>query len=99
MLKLMHGGLFSPVACCLSHHQGQNIDLDQYYTVNDVDLLANNFNSDLAFLTMNWRHMLGRPTVTMIAHTGMIGNVCFRHYLNFENFINQNNTQHILVGS
>lgn len=82
----MHGGLFPSVACCLSHHQEQNVDLDQYYTINDVDLLINNFNSDLAFLTMNWRRMLGRPTITMIAHAGMLGNVYLRHCFNFENF-------------
>jgi hypothetical protein len=74
LLKLMHAGLFPSVASCLSCHR-QNVDLDQYYTINDMDLLANNFSSDLAFLTMNWRHMLGRPTFTMIAHAGMIGNV------------------------
>jgi hypothetical protein len=94
----MHG-LFPSFACCLSHRHGQNVDLDQYYTINDVDLLFNNFNSDLSFLTMNWRHMLGRPTVTMITHAGMMGNVYFRHCLNFENCVDYKNTYVIAVGS
>lgn len=85
-MKLMHGGLFPSVASCLSRRR-QNVDLDQYYTINDMDLLANNFSSDLAFLTMNWRHMLGRPTFTMIAHAGMIGNVGLRDCLTIENSI------------
>ncbi|XP_047111572.1 probable phosphorylase b kinase regulatory subunit alpha isoform X2 [Schistocerca piceifrons] len=50
----------------------QKFDTEQYYTVNDVDLLINNFKNDLAFLTMNWRHMLGRPTVTIIGHNGLL---------------------------
>ena len=99
VLKLMHGGLFSFVACCLSHQQEQNTDLEWYYTMNDMDLLANNFSSDLAFLTMNWRYMLGRPTVTMIAHAGLMGNICFWHRFNFQNFTNHKNVQEHLGGS
>jgi hypothetical protein len=95
----MHGGLFPSLASCLSRHQHQNVDLDQYYTINDMDLLANNFSSDLAFLTMNWRHMLGRPTFTMIAHTGMIGNVGLTDRLNIENFVDHKNAYVLVVGS
>jgi hypothetical protein len=64
-----------------------------------MDLLANNFSSDLAFLTMNWHHMLGRPTFTKTAHIGMIGNVGLRDRLNSENFVNHKNTYILAVGS
>lgn len=50
----------------------QTLDLEQYYTGNDVALLANNIMMDIAFLTMNWRHMLGRPLYTIIASPRMI---------------------------
>jgi hypothetical protein len=95
----MHGGLFPSVASCLSRRQHQNVDLDQYYTVNDTDLLANNFSSSLAFLTMNWRHMLGRPTFTMIAHAGMIGNVGLRDPLNIEISVDHKNAYVLAVRS
>ncbi|XP_069966787.1 probable phosphorylase b kinase regulatory subunit alpha isoform X3 [Bactrocera oleae] len=45
----------------------QNIDFEEYYTTRDPDLLASNFTTNLAFLTNNWRHMLGRPTITLMA--------------------------------
>ncbi|XP_017466405.1 PREDICTED: probable phosphorylase b kinase regulatory subunit alpha isoform X7 [Rhagoletis zephyria] len=45
----------------------QNIDYEEYYTTRDPDLLASNFTTNLAFLTNNWRHMLGRPTITLMA--------------------------------
>lgn len=51
----------------------QTLDLEQYYTGNDVALLANKIMMDLAFLTMNWKHMLGRPVYTIIASSRMIG--------------------------
>ncbi|XP_065220249.1 probable phosphorylase b kinase regulatory subunit alpha isoform X3 [Planococcus citri] len=50
----------------------QTLDLEQYYSGNDVALLANNIMMDLSFLTMNWKHMLGRPTYTIIASSRMI---------------------------
>lgn len=45
---------------------------------NDIELLANNIMMDLAFLTMSWKHMLGRPTYTIIASSNFVGkvNVC-----------------------
>ncbi|KAH8336130.1 hypothetical protein KR074_003762 [Drosophila pseudoananassae] len=45
----------------------QHIDYEEYYTTRDPDLLASNFTTNLAFLTNNWRHMLGRPTITLMA--------------------------------
>lgn len=40
---------------------------------NDIELLANNIMMDLAFLTMSWKHMLGRPTYTIIASSNFVG--------------------------
>ncbi|XP_076243020.1 putative phosphorylase b kinase regulatory subunit alpha isoform X2 [Calliopsis andreniformis] len=45
----------------------QNFDAEEYYTTNDAALLANTFTTNLAFLTINWKQMLGRPTVTLVA--------------------------------
>lgn len=50
----------------------QTVDLEEYYMRNDVSLLANNIMMDLSFLTMSWRHMLGRPTYTIIASNNII---------------------------
>ncbi|XP_025423580.1 probable phosphorylase b kinase regulatory subunit alpha isoform X1 [Sipha flava] len=50
----------------------QTLDLDQYYMGNDIELLANNIMMDLAFLTMSWKHMLGRPTYTIIASSDFV---------------------------
>jgi hypothetical protein len=43
--------------------------------------------------------MLGRPTFTMIAHAGMIGNVGLRDRLNIENFVDHKNAYILVVGS
>ncbi|XP_029658957.1 probable phosphorylase b kinase regulatory subunit alpha isoform X4 [Formica exsecta] len=45
----------------------QNIDTEENYTTNDVDLLVDTFTTTLAFLKINWKQMLGRPTVTLVA--------------------------------
>ncbi|XP_014208892.1 probable phosphorylase b kinase regulatory subunit alpha isoform X2 [Copidosoma floridanum] len=45
----------------------QNIDVVDYYTSNDAAFLADTFTTNLAFLTINWKQMLGRPTVTLVA--------------------------------
>ncbi|XP_015440099.1 PREDICTED: probable phosphorylase b kinase regulatory subunit alpha [Dufourea novaeangliae] len=45
----------------------QNFDAEEYYTTNDAALLANNFITNMAFLTINWKQMLGRPTITLVA--------------------------------
>ncbi|CAL7948196.1 unnamed protein product [Xylocopa violacea] len=45
----------------------QNFDAEEYYTTNDAALLANTFTTNLAFLTINWKQMLGRPTITLVA--------------------------------
>lgn len=39
----------------------------------DAALLASNFMTNIAFLAMNWRHMLGRPTITLVATQYMLG--------------------------
>ncbi|KAF7418647.1 hypothetical protein HZH68_001300 [Vespula germanica] len=48
-------------------HLGTNFDAEEYYTTNDAALLANTFTTNLAFLTINWKQMLGRPTITLVA--------------------------------
>ncbi|XP_025263089.1 probable phosphorylase b kinase regulatory subunit alpha isoform X2 [Camponotus floridanus] len=45
----------------------QNFDTEENYTTNDVDLLVDTFTTTLAFLKINWKQMLGRPTVTLVA--------------------------------
>ncbi|XP_022235868.1 probable phosphorylase b kinase regulatory subunit alpha, partial [Limulus polyphemus] len=45
----------------------QNLDREDSYLVNDVELMANTLRSDIGFLSSNWR-MLGRPTVSIILH-------------------------------
>ncbi|XP_025602428.1 probable phosphorylase b kinase regulatory subunit alpha isoform X4 [Athalia rosae] len=45
----------------------QNFDGEEYYTTNDAALLVDTVTNNLAFLTINWRHMLGRPTITLVA--------------------------------
>lgn len=40
---------------------------------NDTELLANNIMMDLAFLSMSWKHVLGRPTYTIIASSNFVG--------------------------
>ncbi|XP_044256007.1 probable phosphorylase b kinase regulatory subunit alpha isoform X1 [Tribolium madens] len=45
----------------------QNVDMDEYYTSYDMALLADKLVTHFAFLTMNWRNMLGRPTITLVA--------------------------------
>lgn len=52
----------------------QIIDYEEYYTSRDPALLASNFTTNLAFLTNNWRHMLGRPTITLMATHYLMGN-------------------------
>lgn len=53
--------------CC------QTVDLEQYYMTTDTEFLANNIMMDIAFLTMNWRHMLGRPTYIIVASASLDG--------------------------
>ncbi|KOC69336.1 putative phosphorylase b kinase regulatory subunit alpha [Habropoda laboriosa] len=48
-------------------HLGTNFDAEEYYTTNDAALLVNTFTTNLAFLTINWKQMLGRPTITLVA--------------------------------
>lgn len=48
---------------------------------NDIELLANNIMMDLAFLTMSWKHMLGRPTYTIIASSNFVGKVNYTYNL------------------
>lgn len=45
----------------------KNFDYDEYYTNRDPDLLASNFVSNLAFLSNSWSHLLGRPTICLLA--------------------------------
>ncbi|GJQ67280.1 hypothetical protein Trydic_g8181 [Trypoxylus dichotomus] len=44
----------------------KNFDADEYYTSLDSGLLTDALISMLAFLTINWRNVLGRPTVTLV---------------------------------
>ncbi|XP_076312264.1 putative phosphorylase b kinase regulatory subunit alpha isoform X1 [Tachypleus tridentatus] len=45
----------------------QNLDREDFYIMNDIELMANTLRSDIGFLSSNWR-MLGRPTVSLILH-------------------------------
>ncbi|XP_048480951.1 probable phosphorylase b kinase regulatory subunit alpha isoform X2 [Plutella xylostella] len=45
----------------------QNFDYEEYYMSRDPALLASTFTANVAFLGMSWRHMLGRPTITLLA--------------------------------
>lgn len=63
-----------------SHPNIQNFDYEEYYTTRDPALLASNFTTNLAFLTNNWRHMLGRPTITLMATHYLLGKF-FQHFL------------------
>lgn len=58
----------------------QTMDLEQYYMRTDVEFLANNIMMDLAFLAMNWRHMLGRPTYVIVASELFDGNLFGQKY-------------------
>lgn len=45
----------------------QNFDMDEYYTSYDSALLVDKLMTHFAFLSMNWRNMLGRPTIIVVA--------------------------------
>ncbi|XP_011300894.1 probable phosphorylase b kinase regulatory subunit alpha [Fopius arisanus] len=45
----------------------QNFDADEFYVTNDAAFLADTFTTNLAFLGINWKQMLGRPTVALVA--------------------------------
>lgn len=45
----------------------QNFDPEEFYMTNDAALLASTFTTHLAFLTINWKQILGRPTITLVA--------------------------------
>ncbi|GBM91857.1 putative phosphorylase b kinase regulatory subunit alpha [Araneus ventricosus] len=45
----------------------QNLDREDFYLVNDIELLASTLRSDIAFLRTNWL-MLGRPTMCLKFH-------------------------------
>jgi len=47
--------------------------MSEYYTSYDLALLADKLTTHLAFLTMSWRNLLGRPTVTLVATSHYIG--------------------------
>lgn len=49
--------------------------MEEYYTSYDIALLADKLVSNFAFLTMNWRNMLGRPTITLVAAKLFLGNI------------------------
>lgn len=59
--------------CTPNVMQSQSIDYEEYYTNRDPALLVSNFTTNLAFLTNNWRHMLGRPTITLISGHYLLG--------------------------
>ncbi|XP_044012808.1 probable phosphorylase b kinase regulatory subunit alpha isoform X2 [Aphidius gifuensis] len=49
----------------------QNFDADEFYVTNDAAFLADTFTTNLAFLGINWKQMLGRPTVVIVATHGL----------------------------
>lgn len=40
---------------------------------NDADLLVSTYTTTLAFLKINWKQILGRPTVTLVATHNHLG--------------------------
>ncbi|XP_018569605.1 probable phosphorylase b kinase regulatory subunit alpha isoform X2 [Anoplophora glabripennis] len=50
----------------------QNFDMEEYYTSYDTALLADKVVAHLAFLTMSWRNMLGRPTISLVATKNLL---------------------------
>ncbi|CAL4060069.1 unnamed protein product, partial [Meganyctiphanes norvegica] len=47
----------------------QSNDVEEWYTLHDVNLLCYTLKSQIAFLRESWlRSMLGRPTITFIVH-------------------------------
>ncbi|XP_055522967.1 probable phosphorylase b kinase regulatory subunit alpha isoform X4 [Wyeomyia smithii] len=52
----------------------QIFDYDEYYTSRDPALLVSNFMDVLAFLSISWHHLLGRPTITLTANHWLIDN-------------------------
>ncbi|XP_058445149.1 probable phosphorylase b kinase regulatory subunit alpha isoform X3 [Malaya genurostris] len=52
----------------------QIFDYDEYYTSRDPALLVSNFMDVLAFLSISWHHLLGRPTITLTATHWLIDN-------------------------
>lgn len=63
--------------CWVTTHQ--IFDHDEYYTSRDPALLASNFTDILAFLSYSWRHLLGRPTITLMATHWLLGNYVTLH--------------------
>ncbi|CAH2063466.1 unnamed protein product, partial [Iphiclides podalirius] len=47
----------------------QNFDYEEYYMSRDPALLASTFTTNVAFLGMSWKQMLGRPTITLLRHS------------------------------
>lgn len=68
------------VSLVVLHACVQTMDLEQYYMRTDVEFLANNIMMDLAFLAMNWRHMLGRPTYVIVASELFDGNLWTKYF-------------------
>jgi phosphorylase kinase alpha/beta subunit len=60
--------------------------MEEYYTSYDMALLADKLVTHFAFLTMNWRNMLGRPTITLVAAKSYLGNV-FPSRLSIESLV------------
>ncbi|KAK5643763.1 hypothetical protein RI129_007608 [Pyrocoelia pectoralis] len=48
--------------------------MEEYYISHDSGLLADKFTTNLAFLTMNWRNMLGRPIIILLASGHLLEN-------------------------
>ncbi|XP_062699939.1 probable phosphorylase b kinase regulatory subunit alpha isoform X5 [Aedes albopictus] len=52
----------------------QIFDHDEYYMSRDPSLLVSNFMDILAFLSISWHHLLGRPTITLTATNWLVEN-------------------------
>lgn len=51
--------------------------MEEYYTSYDNALLADKVVTHLAFLTMNWRNELGRPTLSLVTTKNHLGKLYF----------------------
>lgn len=52
----------------------QFVDRQRFFIASDLDLLLDIFKTELNFLQYTWKHMLGRPIVTLEINQSFLGN-------------------------
>lgn len=53
----------------------QFVDRQRFFIASDLDLLLDIFKTELNFLQCTWKHMLGRPIVTLELNKSFLGNL------------------------